>query len=82
MERTRKFQTERERGTVEKELMNWTSGKRDDGGNKGGKKGTKVANLGTVTETKDPMEAKGTAKVKVRTKPDLATTAKRKGTLE
>ena len=47
-----------------------TSGKKNDAANL----------IGTVTKTKDAMEAK--AKVKVRAKPDIATTAESKGTSE
>ena len=46
---------------------------------KEGRKAPRAANLiGTVTKTKDPMEAKATE----RTKPDIATIAESKGTSE
>ena len=60
----------------------WTSGRRDDGGKKGGKKKTpRAANLiGTVTRTKEALEtkAKARAQARARVKPDTATTAESK----
>ena len=44
-EQARDDHTEQDRGTEEKELTEWTSDKKDDGGKKGGKIGSKVNKL-------------------------------------
>ena len=61
----------------------WASGKKDDGGKKGGKKGSKGSKSdGTVTKTKNPMGPKEKAKAKARAKLDIATISEGRGTSE
>ena len=64
-----------------KEADGWASGKRDDGGKKGGKKGSKGSKSDWYGDKdKDPMGTK--AKVKAMAKLDIGTSAESRGTSE
>ena len=77
-EQVRRDRMDQEHGIVGKELMNWPSGKRDDGGKKGGgSNGSKPDWHGDKQTSK-----KARAMAKARVKPDTATTAESKGTSE
>ena len=72
-----------EHGIVGKELMNGRVAREMREARKEARRAPRAANLiGTVIRTKEALETKARARAKVRVKPDTATTAESKGTLE